>query len=159
VVLVHLSLVACSVALPGGPQVATIEQAGIQYRLETANTSYEPGQVVRLVYTITNTTPDAFRPGAVPACEYCTQQFRAAHDDQEVWRTCRVIPPCGQVEFSLAPGETLEWVEDWALTNDNGTMEPEDDFPLDPGVYTIVAELYLSPTVERAPVSIQLEVK
>jgi len=45
------------------------------------------------------------------------------------------------------------------LTNDNGTLEPEDDFPLDPGTYAVAAQLYLSTTAGRVPVSIQLEIE
>jgi hypothetical protein len=156
---VQLSLVACSAALPRAPNAATVQQGGIEYRLETASPSYELGEVVRLIYSFTNTTQVTFQPGMVPNCEYCAQQFHATHDDQEVWRTCRVIPPCGWAELSLAPGETREWVEEWALTNDNGTLEPGDDFPLDPGIYTIAAELYLSTTVGRVPVSIELHIE
>jgi len=157
--LLHLSLVACSVALPEGPLAATVEEAGIQYHIETASASCEPGDIVELTYRITNTTPDAFRPGGVVNCDYCTRQFHATRRGEEVWRTCRVVPPCGGVEFILAPGETREWVEEWALTNDNGTMEPEDDYPLGPGTYTIVAEIYLGPNVQRVPVSIELRIR
>jgi hypothetical protein len=158
-VLVQLSLVACSAGLPRGPRAATVQEGGIEYRLEAASPSYELGEVVGLVYRITNAAQEAFQPGMVPNCEYCTQQFHATRDGQEVWRSCRVIPPCGWAEFSLAPGETREWVEEWALTNDNGTLEPGDDFPLDPGSYTVEAELYLSTTAGRVPVSIQLEIE
>ena len=158
-VLIQFSLVACSAVLPRGPNTATVQEGGIEYRLETARSSYDVGEVVALVYSITNTTQEDFQPGMVPNCEYCTQQFHATRDSQEVWRTCRVIPPCGWAEFSLAPGETREWTEEWALTNDNGTLEPEDDFPLDPGVYAIAAELYLSTTAGRMPISLQLQIE
>ncbi len=157
--LVQLSLVACSAALPRGANAATVQADGIEYRLESTSASYELGEVVALRYSITNTAQEAFQPGMVPNCEYCTQQFHAIRDDQEVWRTCRVIPPCGWAEFSLVSGETREWVEEWALTNDNGTLEPEDDFPLEPGFYTVTAEMYLSTTAGRVPVSIELEIK
>jgi hypothetical protein len=70
-----------------------------------------------------------------------------------------VIPPCGEIDFILAPAETREWVEEWALTNDHGTMEPEDDSPLGPGMYTVVAELHLAPNVRRVPVSIELTIR
>jgi hypothetical protein len=158
-ILIQLSLVACSALLPRGPSTATVQEGGIEYRLETARSSYGAGEVVALMYSITNTTQENFQPGMVPNCEYCAYQLHATRDNREVWRTCRVIPPCGWAEFSLAPGETREWTEEWALTNDNGTLEPEDDFPLDPGIYTIVAELYLSTTAGRMPVSIQLQIK
>ena len=155
----HFTLVACAAVSPPGAPTATVEESGIQYHLETASAMYEAGEVVRLTYRITNTTREAFRPGSVVNCDYCTRQFHASRDGQEVWRTCRVVPPCGVVEFSLAPGHTREWVEEWALTNDNGSMDPEDDFPLGPGTYTVVAELYLGPGVDRVPVSIELRIK
>ncbi len=157
--LLHLALAACTVVSSAGPRASTVEEAGIQYRLETASSSYDPGEVVRLTYRIINTTQDPFRPGGVVNCDYCTRQFHATHDGVEVWRTCRVIPPCGGIEFGMAPGETREWVEEWGLTNDNGTMEPEDDLPLGPGTYTVVAELYLAPNAQRVPVSIELTVR
>jgi hypothetical protein len=157
--LLHLALAACTAVSSEGPLAATVEEAGIRYELQTASSWYEPGEVVQLTYRITNTTQDLFRPGGVVNCDNCTRQFHATRDDTEVWRTCRVIPPCGGIDFTLAPGETREWVEEWALTNDNGTMEPEDDFPLGPGMYTVVAELYLAPNVRRVPVSIELTIR
>jgi hypothetical protein len=157
--LLYMSLFACSGVASLAPPSATAEESGIRYHLEADSPSYERGQVVRLVYRITNTTQDIFSPGTVVNCDYCTRQFHATRHGQEVWRTCRVVPPCGGVQFSLPAGEAREWIEEWALTNDNGTMEPGDDFPLPPGAYTVVAELYLGPNVQRVPVSIEIRIR
>jgi hypothetical protein len=156
-ILIALALTACIVpSSPGIPIIVTAENEGIAYSLEMARNTYSSGESARITYRVTNKTESVVNFGSVPNCESCIYQMRAAQGAREVWRTCRVMPPCGYKEFVLQAHETQEWVVDWNLTNDNGTLEPEDDFPLSAGRYTLTVNLWPS---NEPPLLLSLEIE
>jgi len=155
-VLLNLALTACA-ALPasGLPIIVTAEQDGVAYSLEMPRNTFNSGGSAKITYRVTNKTEAAVNFGSVPNCDYCIYRMRAVQGDVDVWQTCRVMPPCGYKEFSLPAGDTQTWIVDWNLTSDNGTLEPEDDFPLSPGIYTLMVSLW--PSTET-PLVLSLEI-
>lgn len=157
--LIALVLTDCAaLPQPGIPIIAAAKNEGIEYSLEMARNTYNTGESARVIYRVTNQTDAVIGFGSVPNCEYCMFQMSARQDTMEVWRTCRIIPPCGHKEFTLQASETHEWAVDWNLTNDNGTLEPEDDFPLSPGIYTLMVTLW--PSIKDLLVlSLEIEIR
>jgi hypothetical protein len=90
---------------------------------------------------VTNKTNEVRELGTVINCEYCMRQLQITLNDKNIWRNCRVPPPCGQKAFLLNPRETWEYTVSWNMINDNGTLEPEDDFPIGKGKYKVTGEL------------------
>jgi hypothetical protein len=45
------------------------------------------------------------------------------------------------------------------MVNDNGTLEPDDDFPIVPGEYSLVGELWHFGEARRKQVSTSFEIK
>jgi len=124
------------------PKSVSVEENGIEYYLETDRSSYRLGESVTILYRVTNKTDEVRDLGTVFNCEYCIRQLQITLDGREIWRTCRVPPPCGQKELRLNPHESWTYTEQWSMINDNGTLEPEDDFPIeDKGKYNVTGDL------------------
>ena len=119
----------------------TAEKNGIEYYLETDKSSYQLGENINILFRVTNKTDEVKDLGTVYNCEYCMRQLTITLDGKEIWRTCRIPPACGQKEFRLNPNESWEYTEAWNMINDNGTLEPGDDFPIGKGKYKVTGEL------------------
>lgn len=132
------------------------EQEGLRFSLTTDLHDYFLGNKVSFTYRLSNTTKENRLLGQVPNCNYCIDQVRILRAGEEIWRSCRVIPPCGQKDLSLTPGETREYVTEWWMVNDHGTIETEDDTPIPPDLYTAIAELQVDNLAHHLPVSIQI---
>ena len=159
-VLASMVLGACAGSQALGPNHAAIVEDGIEYYLETDKSSYTLSESVQIRYRIMNKTDEVKELGSVPNCEYCVQQFQITLKGKEVWRSCRVIPPCGTKTFRLNPHESWEYSDiAWNMVNDHGTLEPDDDFPIVPGVYTITGKLWSLADHSRVPVSVSIEIK
>jgi len=85
---------------------------------------------------------------------------RIGFDDKEGF-----LPPPGPAGEEDEP-RAIGWCEAWLanLTVEDDELLAEEgvlgnDFALDPGIYTIAVELYLSTTVGRVPVSIELHIE
>jgi hypothetical protein len=117
------------------------EKDGLEYSLETDKHSYRLGEDVGISFRVKNKTDQVKELGTIINCEYCMCQLQITMNDEDVWRNCRVPPPCGQKVFLLSPGESWEYAAVWKMIHDNGTLEPEDDFPVSPGKYRVTGEL------------------
>ncbi len=139
---------------------AVVEKDGIEYYLQTENHSYNLGDTVEILYRVTNKTNYVRKLGVVPNCEYCKNELYITHGEEEIWRKCRIIPPCGFTEFNLNSNESWEYEDDWDMTNDNGTFEQDDDFSItSSGTYNVVGELRLYEGGTRVPVLVSIEIK
>ena len=138
---------------------ASREQDGLHISLTSDHSDYALGDIVRITYRLTNTTSESQLFGQVPNCDYCINQVHILHNGEEIWRSCRVIPPCGQKELILAPAETWEFTIEWPLVDDHGTLEPEDDTPIPPGLFNAIAELQVDKVAYHLPVSIQIVIQ
>jgi len=124
---------------------------GIKYYMQTDKSVYQLGEEVEMLYRVTNLTPNPVDVGYILNCEDAWTHFMVTDDDEsDIWQFFRVIPPCGYTMFSLAPYESRECQRVWDMTNDNGTLEPDDDFPVGPGLYNIAGELELDGGYQRA---------
>jgi len=133
---------------------ASVEKNGVEYYLEADKSSYRLGESVTILYHVTNKTDEVKDLGTVFNCEYCIRQLQITLGDKEIWRTCRIPPPCGQKEFRLNPHESWEYTEAWNMVNDNGTLEPEDDFPIgNKGIYKVTGKL------QNEEISVSIEIK
>lgn len=117
------------------------EKDGLEYFLETDKSSYRLGEEVNILFRVKNKTDQVKELGTVINCEYCMAQLQITRKDEDVWENCRVPPPCGQKVFRLSPGASWEYAAVWNMIHDNGTLEPEDDFPAGPGKYKVTGEL------------------
>lgn len=158
-VLTGFVLAACACSQEPGPNFAAVVENGIEYYSETDRSDYRLVDSVNIRFRITNKTDEVKELGTVPNCESCVQQFHIKLGEKEVWRTCRVIPPCGTKMFLLNPYESWEYSAVWNMVNDNGTLEPDDDFPIVPGVYTVIGKLWSLEDNTRVPVSVSIEIK
>lgn len=159
-VLAGIVLSACTGSQIPGPNYAAVVEDGIEYYLKTDKSSYSLGESVQILYHVTNQTDEIKELGSVPNCDYCVQQFQITFRGKEVWKSCRVIPPCGTKTFRLNPHEAWEYPDAaWNMVNDNGTLEPNDDFPIVPGVYTITGKLWSLEDHSRIPVSVLVEIR
>ena len=138
---VVLVIASASCADASGKNSMSVEKDGLEYSLETNRRSYRPGGDVRILFRVKNTTDQIKDLGTVINCEYCICQLRITRNDDDVWNNCRVPPPCGQKVLRLSPGESWEYAAVWKMIHDNGTLEPEDDFPVGPGKYKVTGGL------------------
>jgi len=136
----------------------TRKQGGVEYSIETDRRDYQLSNTVIILYRVTNQSGKIISLGSVPNCDYCKHQLTITQADQEIWKSCRVIPPCGWTEFSLQPGETWEYSENWGMTDDHGTLEPGDDFPVGSGHYQVSGQLYPGDG-PRVPISVSINIK
>ena len=137
----------------------SVEENGIEYYLETDKSSYRLGESVSILYRITNKTDELKELGTVYNCESCIRQLQITSNGEVIWKSCRVPPPCGHKTFRLNPHESWEHTEVWNMINDNGTLEPDDDFSVVPGVYIVTSETGFSGENTRRPLSVSIEVK
>jgi hypothetical protein len=140
------------------PNRATVEESGVTYSIETDRSAYSQGETVRIVYRITNKTAGVLDLGSVPDCAYCTHQLSITQNGKDIWQGCRIMPPCGFKEFRLDPDASWEYAIDWPMVNDRQTLEPEDDVPVDPGVYHLSGELNSFSDQKRIPVSVSVKI-
>ena len=132
---------------------------GIKYYMQTDKSVYQSGEEVEMLYRVTNLTANPVDIGYILSCEDAWTHFMVTDDDgSDIWQFFRINPPCGHIMFSLAPYESRECQRVWDMTNDNGTLEPDDDFPVGPGLYNIAGELELDGSYERVPVSVTIEI-
>ncbi|MBN2270138.1 MAG: hypothetical protein JXN61_05960 [Sedimentisphaerales bacterium] len=153
-----LKILAWNWLLPYGNMNLVIVD-GIRYETETDKPVYTPDENVEMFYRVTNLREAAANVGMVLNCEEAWSHFVVRDNGSfDVWEFWRVIPPCGYRMLHLEPHESEECRRTWSMVNDNGTLSPDDDFPVGPGIYSITAELELSSLSGRVPVSVSIEI-
>ena len=104
----------------------------VQTKLGSDKGTYAPGETVHLVFTVTNTSPEAVRFATPSLQKY---DFIAYKNETVIWRWSdgRMF---GQAigQIVLQPGESVTYSESWALKTD-----PRDRAI--PGTYKLVAKL------------------
>lgn len=134
----------------------SIIQDGIEYYMQTDKSVYSLGQDVEILYRVTNLDGNSVDLAEVINCWFWGHLIITDIDDTEIWEYHRVVPPCGYIMLHLEPYESKECQKTWEMTNDNGTFERDDDFPIGPGVYNIMGEL--EAPGGRVPVSVSINV-
>ena len=131
----------------------------IEYYIQTNKSVYNLGENVEMLYRVTNISENPVDIGMVINCAWAWSHFVITDDDNnEIWQYLHGPPPCGWIMLHLEPDEFREYQKTWDMMNDNGTYQHDDDFPVGPGSYNIMAELELDGGYERVPVSVSIEI-
>ena len=133
-------------------------QDGIEYYMQTDKSVYSLGEDVEILYRVTNLDENPVDLAEVINCWFWGHLIITDVNDTEIWEYYRVVPPCGYIMLHLEPYESKECQKIWKMTNDNGTLTPDDDFPIGLGVYNIMGELQATGSYERVPVSVSIDV-
>lgn len=137
-----------------------IVQDGIEYYIQTDKSVYSLGENVEMLYRVNNVSGDPVDMGMVykgPLCDF----FVIDNDNTDVWQFLRVPPPSDWEMLHLEPDESKEFQITWDMISDNGTFfDPDDDYPVGPGLYNITGELRLldSSSDRKVPISVSIEV-
>lgn len=135
-----IAMIACTEEVePLGPYIQTFfVKDSVEYAFEVNGNVFASLDTVRMLFLVTNLSNTTVEFGAFNACAYCG--FAAMRGRLDIWQSCRVPPPCGVPGDSLQPGEARMFGCDWNTLSDNETFaEPEDDYPVPPGPYTLIA--------------------
>ena len=138
-----------------------IVQDGIEYYMQTDKSVYDLGEEVEMLYRVTNLGDEDTIVGWVVADPLAYYDFRVMQGSSQIWQYPYMSVVLGFEPFDLGPYESKEFQTVWNMMNDNGTPSlPNDDFPVNPGIYDIIGELDLVPSFggERVPVSVQIEI-
>jgi hypothetical protein len=142
-----------------------IVQDGIEYYIQTDKAVYYLGENVEILYRLTNLTDNPVSIGEVLLFGPYYDVIITDNGDNKVWRYLLTLPPPPVVMpyfkmFDLEPYESKEFQTAWGLTNDNGTSDQTDDSHVDPGIYKITGELFLTfPYLDKkVPVTLDIEI-
>jgi len=140
----------------------SIIRDGIEYYIQTDKAVYDLGENVEILYRVTNFTDNPVSIGEKSLFSPDYDVIITDDGDTKVWQYVLALPPPpGPPEttmFHLEPYESKEYQTIWDLTNDNGTSDRIDDFPVDPGMYNITGELNLFFWEKIIPVSVSVEI-
>ena len=140
----------------------SIIEDGIEYYIQTDNAVYDLGESVEILYRVTNLTDNPVSIGEKSLFSPDYDVIITDDGDTKVWQYVLTLPPppCPPetTMFHLEPYESKEYQTIWDLTNDNGTSNRTDDFPVAPDMYNITGELNLFFWEKIIPVSVSLEI-
>jgi len=140
----------------------SIVRDGIEYYVQTNKSVYILGESVEILYRVTNLTDNPVSIGEKSLFSPDYDVIITDDGDAKVWQYILTLPPPPTppetTMFHLEPYESKEYQTTWDLTNDNGTSDRIDDFPVDPGMYNITGELNLYFWEEIVPVSVSVEI-
>jgi len=129
----------------------------IEYYIQTDKAVYNLGENVEILYSVTNMSGNPVDIGMVLNCYYWCHFMVTDDHNTDIWQHFRIIPPCGDIMFSLDAYESRECQISWDMISDNGTFfEHDDDYPVGPGSYNITGELERLDGGERFPVSVSI---
>jgi hypothetical protein len=143
--------------MTGGSTVDSnsIVQDGIEYYIQTDRPVYDLGEDVEILHRVTNLSGETvtFVFGAQQQCS-----FEVWDGETRIWGWPKLVnPACSS--FTLQPGEFKEFLKDWDMMNDNGTLTPTDDFLVSPGIYDVSGQLMGSTTDGIIPESVSVPIQ
>jgi len=128
---------------------------GIEYYMQTDRPVYDLGEDVEILHRVTNLRDEPL----TFVFAYQQQCFFEIWDGEtRIWGWPKLVNPAGS-GFTLQPGEFKEFLKDWDMMNDNGTLEPGDDFFVSPGVYDVSGQLMGSTTDGIIPESVSVSIE
>ena len=128
----------------------------IEYYTQTNKSVYDLGESVEILHRVSNLRdePLTFVFAYQQQCH-----FEVWDAETRIWWWPKLFSPALS-SFTLQPGEFKEFLKDWDMMNDNGTLTPTDDFLVSPGIYDVSGQLMGSTTdgiiPEFVSVSIQI---
>ena len=137
----------------------SIVQDGIDYYIQTDKFVYNLTEQVEMLFRVTNLGAEDVRFHFSDQVQY---HFEVRDNEDVIWFTPKVGFPGGSW-FVLSPNGYKEYTETWDMMNDNGTITPDDDFPVDPGSYQVTGSLHpvfllQEDTDNYVPVYVQIEI-
>ena len=162
--IITILIVLCTAAISEATLVNSnsIVQDGIEYYIQTDKAVYNLGENVEILYRVTNLTDNPVSIGEKSLFSPDYDVIITDDGDAKVWQYILTLPPPPTppetTVFHLEPYESKEYQTTWDLTNDNGTSDRIDDFPVDPGMYNITGELNLYFWEKIVPVSVSVEI-
>ena len=110
----------------------------IEYYTQTDKAVYELGEDVWMLHRVTNLRdePLTFIFAYQQQCH-----FEVWDAETRIWWWPKLFSPLLS-SFTLQPGEFKEFLKDWDMMNDNDTLEPGDDFLVDPGIYHVSGQVW-----------------
>ncbi len=160
IVLIVLNLCAVNLRadiVPLTPNSNSIVQDGIEYYVQTDKAVYDLGENVEMLYRVTNLGDEDVTLGLVVCDPLAYYDFRIMQDGSQIWQYPYLSVVLGFTFFHLGPYESKEGQTIWNMMNDNGTLQTDDDFPVNPGIYNVIGELDLV-SGERVPVSVSIQI-
>lgn len=136
----------------------SIIEDGIEYYIQTDKAVYDLGEIVEILYRVTNVTENPISLGVGHWWPDCYGSIIKDNTDNEVWFYPRVFPTVPPTSFGLGAYGLRECERIWNMVNDNGTWLEFDDFPVPPGLYTVTGKLWLYDPYEKVPVSVSIEI-
>ena len=135
----------------------SIIKDGIEYYMQTDKAVYNLGEVVEMLYRVTNLRYESVEFHFDDQFQY---YFEVTDNGTVIWFAPWVFEPATSW-FVLKPNEYKEYGVTWNMVNDNGTYSPRDDFPVNPGSYDIMGSLNNLMGASRdkyTPVSVSIDI-
>ena len=127
------------------PYSNCVVKDGIEYCIETDKAVYRLGDDVELLYRVTNLRGEevSFIFGNPLQYNFHITDVTGA----SVWKYYLHSSECAfcrmASSFSLQPSESIEFNAIWNITNDNDTVDPNDDYPVQAGNHNVIGMLWL----------------
>jgi hypothetical protein len=99
------------------PAVFGTTSTGLTVKLTTNQSTYKPGQLVRMTFTETNNTSHAVFVGIGPSID----GFYITHGAQVVWRSNSGALPQYIIRERLLPGQSITLTATWTASSAGGT--------------------------------------
>jgi len=136
----------------------SIVQDGIEYYIQTDKSVYDLGESVEMLYRVTNLGDEDVTIGSVVFDQLAYYDFWIMQDGSQIWSYPYLSIVTDVTAFHLGPYESKELQTVWNMINDNGTTWlPNDDFPVNIGIYDVIGELDLI-IGERFPLSVPIQI-
>ena len=141
--------------IPLTPNSNSIIQDGIEYYTQTDKAVYDLGECVEMLHRVTNlrVEPLTFVFGSQQQCS-----FGVWDGETIIWWWPKLVNPGGSI-FTLQPGEFKEFLKDWDMMNDNGTLTPTDDFLVSPGIYYVTGQVWGTTSDGIIPESVSVPIQ
>ena len=123
---------------------SSIVEDGLEYYIELDKAVYNLGENVEMLYRVTNLRDERMIFNFGNPLQYNFHITDAT--TASIWKYylhssecafCRMVS-----SFSLQPDESKEFNTIWNMINDNDTMNPNDDYPVQIGNYNVIGMLW-----------------
>jgi len=120
----------------------SIVQDGIEYYIQTDKAVYDLGEIVEILYRVTNVTDQEWEVMGIAPLRIIFVAPKDAEWFESIWQWFEPGAP-GTTGLRLEPGQSSEINETWPQIDMQGTPEPGDDTQVSPGIYRITGFLFL----------------
>ena len=133
----------------------SVVEDDIEYYMQTNKAIYDLSESVEMLHRVTNLSDEPL------TFVFAYQQqcyFEVWDGETRIWGWPKLVNPAGS-GFTLQPGELKEFLKDWDMMNNKGTLTPTDDFFVSPGIYDVSGQLMGSSTGGIIPESVSVPIQ